>query len=204
MKHPLRSLAELVFVAGPLLVSSASQADQLVVNGGFETGDLTGWTAPDIGSFPWQEETQVNGITSAFEGLWFASTGCLDLTCELSQILSTTPGTSYELSFAFNPGINVEQSGGLTQVFWGGALLDQFVGGAVGWGTHNYTVFANSNATQLSFLGQQNPAFNGLDAVGVSTVVAPVPLPAALPLFAGGLGLLGWMARRKKTRLLEA
>jgi hypothetical protein len=26
----------------------------------------------------------------------------------------------------------------------------------------------------------------------------PVPLPAALPLFAGGLGLLGWMARRRQ------
>ena len=28
----------------------------------------------------------------------------------------------------------------------------------------------------------------------------PVPLPAALPLFAGGLGLLGWMARRRRQR----
>ena len=29
-------------------------------------------------------------------------------------------------------------------------------------------------------------------------IVNPVPLPAALPLFAGGLGLMGWLARRKK------
>ena len=26
----------------------------------------------------------------------------------------------------------------------------------------------------------------------------PVPIPAALPLFAGGVGLLGWLARRKR------
>jgi hypothetical protein len=32
----------------------------------------------------------------------------------------------------------------------------------------------------------------------------PVPLPAALPLFAGGLGLLGWMARRKRGQAAHA
>jgi hypothetical protein len=34
-----------------------------------------------------------------------------------------------------------------------------------------------------------------------STPVAAVPLPAALPLFAGGLGLMGWMARRRRKAL---
>ena len=29
-------------------------------------------------------------------------------------------------------------------------------------------------------------------------VVQPVPLPAALPLFAGGLGVMAWMAKRRK------
>jgi hypothetical protein len=33
---------------------------------------------------------------------------------------------------------------------------------------------------------------------------APVPIPAALPLFAGGLGLLGWMARRKRSQAAHA
>ena len=28
--------------------------------------------------------------------------------------------------------------------------------------------------------------------------VAPVPIPAALPLFAGGLGFFGWMTRRRR------
>ena len=32
--------------------------------------------------------------------------------------------------------------------------------------------------------------------------VTPVPVPAALPLFAGGLGLLGWMARRRRAYAL--
>jgi len=34
--------------------------------------------------------------------------------------------------------------------------------------------------------------------------VGTVPLPAALPLFAGGLGLMGWLARRKKRMVAAA
>jgi hypothetical protein len=35
---------------------------------------------------------------------------------------------------------------------------------------------------------------------GTAVVVEPTPLPAAFPLFASGLGLMGWFARRKKRR----
>jgi PKD repeat protein len=34
--------------------------------------------------------------------------------------------------------------------------------------------------------------------------VSPTPLPAALPLFAGGLGMVGFIARRKKRNALAA
>lgn len=36
------------------------------------------------------------------------------------------------------------------------------------------------------------------------TTVNPVPLPAALPLFAGGLGLLGFLSRRRRKPMAEA
>ena len=43
-----------------------------------------------------------------------------------------------------------------------------------------------------------NGDYIGLDTVALSDGVAQAPLPAALPLFAAGLGLLGVVARRKK------
>jgi hypothetical protein len=34
----------------------------------------------------------------------------------------------------------------------------------------------------------------------LAVAVPPVPIPAALPLFAGGLGLMGWLSRRRKNK----
>src|SRR5262249_39257502 len=108
-------------------------------------------------------------------------------------------GDSYVLSFAFNPGVGV--SGGIgadigdTQVFWDGSLVLDLLNGDFGWTVYTLDVVASANSTELLFSGFQNPAINGLDAVSVTSAV---PLPAALPLFASGLGVMGWLARRRR------
>jgi hypothetical protein len=66
------------------------------------------------------------------------------------------------------------------------------------------TTLLNSAVLNVSGgVGGPAAGIGGLGGLGTSGTisvrqVAPVPLPAALPLFAGGLGMLGWMARRKR------
>jgi hypothetical protein len=63
---------------------------------------------------------------------------------------------------------------------------------------------ANNNVDSVSLMGGVD-YFLELQATGVNGPIgqsnfqlATTPLPAALPLFAGGLGLMGWLSRRRK------
>jgi hypothetical protein len=58
-------------------------------------------------------------------------------------------------------------------------------------------VFYSAAYTQNA-LGQINASFNN------GTAISPVPLPAALPLFATGLGALGLLGWRRKRKALTA
>jgi len=73
--------------------------------------------------------------------------------------------------------------------FTNGSLIDYSGGLITEWQLiHFGTVFSS---------GTGNIAFNHSICTG-GCGVAPVPLPAALPLFASGLAGLGWLVRRKK------
>jgi hypothetical protein len=66
---------------------------------------------------------------------------------------------------------------------------------------------ANNNVDSVSLMAGVDYFFE-LQAAGVNGPIgqsnfqlATTPLPAALPLFAGGLGLMGWLSRRRKKNL---
>jgi hypothetical protein len=72
--------------------------------------------------------------------------------------------------------------------------------------------FKTAAGTSVSFFFQENldsyrinltsPFEDGLVSAAFTPAVSATPLPAALPLFAGGLGLVGFISRRRKSRVM--
>ena len=188
------------------MLPGVASAD-IVVNGGFETG-LTGWTTnpSPTGSFPWEPAT-TGSSPGPFAGTGYATTGCEGPTCTsgpggafLTQILPTTAGQTYTLSFAYDP--NAGQTSELV-VDWGGTQVFDQVNGAAVYTVHTITgLVPTDGATNLTFFGRQDPSFNGLDNVSVNPTGAATPEPSSLLLATSVLpGLVGLgMVRRRKMK----
>jgi hypothetical protein len=66
------------------------------------------------------------------------------------------------------------------------------------------TAAGSTSFEQNSFESQTLAGNRSVTAGSLIPDVAATPLPAALPLFAGGLGMVGFLARRKKRKALAA
>jgi hypothetical protein len=180
----------LLFVA---LQTSGASAN-LVTNGGFETGNFSGWTTTNASS---GSDYFVSNLTSwAIEGTCvaaFGATGNYDDT--ISQTISTTAGKWYAFSFwvkhdAYN---NLPND---FKAYWNGnPVLNLVNTDTFDWHLYSFNEVANGPTT-VSFAGRENGVWYYLDAVSVTA--APVPLPPAIFLFAPGLVGLAAVRRRFK------
>ena len=145
-----------------------------ILNGGFETGTFTNWTA--TGSFA--ISTLANYRHSGTYGAQLATFGSSGY---LSQTLSTTPGAVYSISFWFhNP---VSHTNNNFQVSWNGTvLLDMTNFPVIGWTNIQLTVTATAGVSVLQFGYRNDSAYFGLDDVSVSSVQ---PLVIASLSFSG-------------------
>ncbi len=73
----------------------------------------------------------------------------------------------------------------------------------VGNGTGIFT-YSGAAFNSFSFFHEQNPTNIGFVISNLKVELAPVPVPAALPLLAGGLGLMGLLGWRRKRKTAAA
>jgi hypothetical protein len=203
----------LTVAAAALLVVAGTQAHagNIVMNGGFETGDFTDWTVNSSANFPWEVDTVGSSHGIPFDGSFFASNACVGPTCitgtpsqqdSLSQNLTTTVGDSYTLDFWFGTSGNGNPME--LQALFGGAIVEDILN----IGPSPYTEYtisglvATSTTTQLEFLGRQDPEWDELDAISVTdtTPAGSAPEPASFALGLSGLATLLVARKGRKAR----
>jgi hypothetical protein len=226
MRGQLRGVLSLLIAASASAVTCPAKAD-LIVNGGFETGDATGWTTTNI-EVPYsgvtQYNTQIGGFIHAHTGTYYASlsddgtAGTIPghgQEAEFSQVVVTTPGQNYKLSFwAY-----IEQSalpGVQFQAYWDDKLLLNIVDpkDELGlpqdirdhWVNHSFVVTGAASGTDtVAFFGENKPRYNGLDDVSLNVAsnnFTTTPLPGNLTMcgIAGASMLCIWYHRRRPTQ----
>jgi hypothetical protein len=161
-------------VASICCIASAGVARaDIVTNGGFETGDFSGWTQSG--------NTDFTGVTTgiAHSGDFAADLGPDGSLGYLSQTLATTAGTTYQLTFFLASDGQVPNE---FQVTLGGTVWDQADVPSFGYVSESLTVTATASTTLLQFGFQNDNGSFALDDVSVNSV----PEPGSLMLL--GLG----------------
>jgi hypothetical protein len=174
----------------------------LLLNGGFERGDFTGWTLS--GYEPSYYFSVVNsgdmlydflaaapdgapGAAFVLSGAYGALLGEYVSLAYLSQTFATTPGQPYLVSaWMAYPYAGTPNE---FQVLWNGALLfDRANLDACDWTNLTFTVIANATNATLTFGARCDPNAFALDAVHVQALPPPI-ITTLAPLATNVLGV---------------
>ena len=201
----MKTLAKLLgTIAVAASLTPAAQAANLVANGSFEQGSLglgsfDGWatTLGDATTFVDSSGQTGPHYGQASDGLWAAYFGSTqaDGGATISQLLATTAGQHYTLSFDVandNGGLAasnaLDVSIGGTPVFAASDLADQDY-------VHESITFVAGGPTALSLFAFNDQSYLELDNIAVTAL--PVPEPGNLPLLLAGLLATGVALRRR-------
>ncbi len=190
------SLAVLVLA---LCTGALAYADNnnLVNNGSFETGDFSSWTVSGDPTFTGVcDASTCPGAFAPFDGNFAGYFGPVGDTASISQMIPTTPGDEYSLSFYLaNP------EGGTPNYFavtFGNSTFSfTNFGVAFSWQQFTMTTVATGTETPLQFSFQNDPGYWFLDNVQVQQGAGTVPEPSTFAMFGSGALALGGLIRRK-------
>ena len=172
-------------LAGLATLPARAAAANLVANGGFETGDLSGWT--EVGN------TGYGAVAcgGAPEGDCEAFFGPVGSPGGIAQSVATTAGGEYAISFVLNS--DGGTPGAFKVDFGAQTLLDLANPPAAGDQTFTFDAIAAGPASILQIQFQDDTGFMFLDDVRVSAV----PEPAGFALISAGLLGLAAVRRRR-------
>lgn len=162
-----------------------SVGQNIVQNGGFETGDFTDWTLSENPIYSFVDDGTQTGI-SPHSGNFFAAFGHPTSLGSLSQTLPTVAGQTYLLSAwlnspnvndlpqAVSAGITINTPNQLT-VSWNGTTLfnQSNIQPINGWTNLLFVVNATGSSTALKFGERVDPWYLGLDDVNVWPMPSP-------------------------------
>jgi hypothetical protein len=198
----------IIYLAGAAaamtLGAQCASAANLITNGGFETGDFTGWTVV----------ANATGVTGpGFDGFnphsgnFFANLGDTSGAYPfgtLSQTISTVAGQLYTLSFYLS------SDGALPNYFdvnWNGTLVTGSALTNVPDQRPNYTLYSfnllGTGSDTLLFHEQNIPAYWALDDVSLDPAgtTGGVPEPATWAMMLLGFGIVGGAMRARRQRV---
>ena len=209
-----KKYTKLVAAMGITLFAGAVQAANVAVNGGFETGNFTGWTQFNSGS----GSTQTVDTGNSSEGTYFANLnnlqpGSASLIKNPNVGIGTVEANSaYTITFDARGGFGFAEF--FSELSGGGTSKSELLGGAplaVNADPDVWTPFLFSGTTGNDVSGGVTLQFTATtgatpgassqmfyDNLVIDVATSAVPVPAAVWLFGSGLlGLVG-VARRKK------
>jgi len=173
---------------------SLQAGQDLVVDGGFEAGDLCYWLVTGSAGF-YTNDFPDNGYSTGYSpeaGVYFLAMGEIGGLGYVSQNLPTHPGQLYSLSLWMeNPqGIapNQFQVQWITNSTSATTLYNGVNLGVLGWTPLQYVVRAATTNTTLRIGARNDPDFFCVDAVSV----LPVPAPTLQVSTTGGSAQLSW------------